>query len=297
MVPTDYETIMFTTVFTTAFFGLFRVSEVSTVLPVGRRRQHTVRVNDVMIYPDKSTIILRSSKTGQKPYLVELMQRSDNLCPVQAMVNYLALRPRSTGPLFVHIDGKPLMDDRFRTVIQKIFQHYRLPLDLYTGHGFHIGGPMFLFDQGLTNEEIKKHGRWSSNTFIQYLRPVPVFPWDCPSIQPVATPDTTGTPTLAMCVPTHVGAALTQHFKQTMPTAPKGPVTTGEDELIVVDDDLPQVETIDVLGKRVPLERARAILSVDPCKKPKNLAPKSTISESRTCACKAKVKKYSRFIN
>ena len=69
---------------------------------------------DSHINPGCMVVHIRRSKTD--PFgvgtTVYLGSTGDVLCPVKAMMAYLALRPSTPGPLFIFHDGKPLTQEQ-----------------------------------------------------------------------------------------------------------------------------------------------------------------------------------------
>ena len=110
----DFDTIMFWAVCCTAFFGFFRMGEV-TARTVDGSGEHCIRMEDVAVddhaNPTVVRINLRSSKTDQFGKGVEVFlgkTDGEELCPVAALLAYLAVRGGAEGPLFRLQDGRYL---------------------------------------------------------------------------------------------------------------------------------------------------------------------------------------------
>jgi hypothetical protein len=57
-------------------------------------------------------LLLKSSKTdqlGSGSKIVIGPQHGIEICPVKLLTSYLSVRPKVTGPLFCHYDGKPIL--------------------------------------------------------------------------------------------------------------------------------------------------------------------------------------------
>ena len=98
----EFDTIMLWVACCTAFFGFFRMGEITSLTVDGRTPGHCVMVEDVTVdsvhNPSVIKIHLRSSKTDQysRGVYVYLGRTGSELCPVSALLAYLAMRP---GPL------------------------------------------------------------------------------------------------------------------------------------------------------------------------------------------------------
>ena len=107
----DYDTIMLWAACCTAFFGFFRMGEVTSPTTDGRSLGHCVSVADVAIdnahNPSVIRIKLHSSKTDQFSQGVNIFlgRTGLDLCPVSALLAYLAVRGSEPGPLFKLSDG------------------------------------------------------------------------------------------------------------------------------------------------------------------------------------------------
>lgn len=117
----NYESILFSALFCTAFFGYFRIGELvqdSKVKP-----GHAIQVGDVRLSTSNSVIItLRHSKTDQegKGATITLVPASP-ICPIQHLNKYATLRPNSPGAFFIHLSGYPVTRYQAESVFNK---HY-----------------------------------------------------------------------------------------------------------------------------------------------------------------------------
>ena len=127
--------------FVTAYFGLFRIGEISA-------GDHPVLARDVHIgeNKDKLMFILRSSKThniGSKPQTVKLQALGDNkgkfshhVCPFWAVKQYLKVRPKYISgqeQFFVFGDRTPVSADKFRLILKKVLHTSGFDAELYSG--------------------------------------------------------------------------------------------------------------------------------------------------------------------
>ena len=170
----------------TAYFGLFRVGEL-TAAPGA----HQVLASDVHIgiNKDKILFILRSSKTHGKsssPQLIKITSsRQAQLkgwhqhlhlrppCLFALLQTYLSARENSKSynePFFVFKNRVPVTAAQFRASLKRCLKSSGFDDKLYTSHCFRIGRSCDLYKCGVSIENIKKLGRWKSNAVFQYLR-------------------------------------------------------------------------------------------------------------------------------
>ena len=157
---------------TAAFFGLLRASEFtcpsrSSTLP------STLMVNFVTIATDYSqaTFTLPFTKTDQFGLgtTIPLFPQRSPACPVSALVHYLAHCPQDNGPLFRFHDGAFLTRGNIVDMLRAAFPSQP---DLNT-HSFRIGGATTLANAGIPEYMIQIMGRWTSDSFLRYIRVPP----------------------------------------------------------------------------------------------------------------------------
>ena len=76
------------------------------------------------------------SRQGVDIFLGAIMA---DICPVQAMLQYLEVRSPSQGPLFVFQSGSPLTRSSLVFHVQAALQQANIPHKAYNGHSFRIG--------------------------------------------------------------------------------------------------------------------------------------------------------------
>ena len=185
-----YLKIMYKALFSMAYFGLFRIGELTT-------GEHTVRAKDVQLGSNKRKLlfILWTSKThgmDVKPQMIKITSSSkrckkykcnticnkDNKlsalpCPYELLRQYLQVRGSYTTDdkqFFVLSDHSPVTPQHARTCLKTILQQSSFRTDVYTVHGLRSGQACDLLKLGLSVETIKKIGWWKSNAVFRYLR-------------------------------------------------------------------------------------------------------------------------------
>ena len=124
---------------------------------------------------DNPTIIhltLRHSKTDifGAGVVTHLGRTHNTLCPVSALLAYLAIRPPTLGPLFLLESGAPLSRIMLVTSICQALTSTGLDVSRFNGHSFRIGAAMAASQAGLSDSAIKALGCWKSGTFNRYLK-------------------------------------------------------------------------------------------------------------------------------
>ena len=169
----EYETIMIWAACCTAFFGFFRIGEITEQ---STESCSGVEVSDVSVddleFPSTIRIHLRRSKTDQfnKGVNIYMGATGDELCPVSALLAYLAVRGKIDGPLFRFKDGRSLTREGFTSTVRSALSALGYDSSEYAGHSFRIGAATTAAEQGVEDSTIKMLGRWESSAFLLYVR-------------------------------------------------------------------------------------------------------------------------------
>ena len=135
-----------------------------------------VSVGDVAVddhsNPSLVRIHLRKSKTDQVGRGVDIyLGRTDeDLCPVAALLAYLALRGKEPGPLFKMSDGRFLTKQIFIAKVRAALSVLGYDCSSYAGHSFRIGAATTAAECGIEDSLIKILGRWESSAYQLYVR-------------------------------------------------------------------------------------------------------------------------------
>lgn len=168
--------LLFRAMFLVAFFGLFRIGEIT----FSQRGSHNVIMRkNLELHKNKQSnsfaiIHLHSYKhsLGQRAKIALKQQQTPSLCPVKALRKYLRHNPNLKGQLFSLPCGNPVSSSFFRQMLKKCVRICKLPSSQYTAHSFRIGGATHAFTQGLSASQIKQLGRWKSTAYLKYIRPI-----------------------------------------------------------------------------------------------------------------------------
>lgn len=157
-----------------AFFGFLRTGEFTVSDPAQVPR--VLAVSDVSVdsweNPKLVTLHLRSSKTDQYGEGVNicLARNHSDLCPVAAVLSYLAVRPPGPGPLLRTLDGADLKKATFIENLHRALVGAGINPSRYKGHSFRIGATTTAAAAGIPDSTIQMLGRWSSQAFRSYIR-------------------------------------------------------------------------------------------------------------------------------
>jgi len=166
----------------TAFFGFLRVGEMT--VPNVEEYDNTVHlsVGDVALdsrsNPTIVWLLIKQSKTDPFRMGAKLcLGRTESaICPVKAILPYLAVRGGTPGPLFIFEDGTPLTRDSFKTLLSTTLRVAGLDDAHYNTHSFRIGAATSAKMAGISDIHIQLLGRWKSSAYQGYIRmPTPVL--------------------------------------------------------------------------------------------------------------------------
>lgn len=172
----DYNTVCLWAACCTGFFAVLRSGEF-TCESWSAYNPSMLSLRDVVIdsrfKPSVIHLTLRQSKTDVfgAGVTIHLGRTGDILCPVSALLAYLAIRPPTPGPLFLLQSGNPLSRQALITAIRNALSSAGLDVSLFNGHSFRIGAATSAALAGVPDSTIKLMGRWRSSAFTRYLRP------------------------------------------------------------------------------------------------------------------------------
>ena len=172
----EHDIIMLWAAACLCFFGFFRSGEI-TIPSLGAfdPRVH-LSWGDVAVdnafNPSILQVSLKRSKCDQfgKGVQVFIGRTGDAICPVAAMLAYLASRGSSMGPLFHFADKQPLTKAKFTDHIRQVLREIGLPYQDFAGHSFRIGAATAAAKAGVEDSTIRTLGRWNSSAFLVYIR-------------------------------------------------------------------------------------------------------------------------------
>ena len=111
--------------------------------------------------PSMIKVRIKQSKTDPFRQGVDLyLGKTDkDICPVRAILPYLALCGNQPGPLFMGTDGKMLTCQTFSSELDHILSKLMLDRGSYNTHSFQIGAATSAMEAGILETQIKMLGR------------------------------------------------------------------------------------------------------------------------------------------
>ena len=174
--PTDYQSIMLWAACCTAFFGFLRVGEMTVPSQKAYDNSVHLSLDDVALdsrsNPTIIWLTIKQSKTDPFRMGVNLCLgiTASVVCPVKAVLPYLAIRGSAPGPLFAFEDGTPLTRTQFKTLLSATLKLAGLDDSQYNTHSFRIGAATSAKMAGITDLHIQQLGRWKSSAYQGYIK-------------------------------------------------------------------------------------------------------------------------------
>ncbi len=171
----DPDTTMMWAACCVAYYGFLRAGEFTVPSDNGYDPGAHLGKRDVAFNrlkkPSMMRVTIRQSKTDPFRKGIELFigRTATDLCPVEAMLQYLLVRRVGEGPLFWLADGKPLTRSRFVDRVRGALAEAGLKEAEYGGHSFRIGAATTAAEKGLGDALIKTLGRWRSRQNTQCM--------------------------------------------------------------------------------------------------------------------------------
>ena len=169
----QYRITLFRAMCSLAFFAFLRVGEITATrasAPPLQIHQLTKLLNPAReVVGIKLTFHDFKHNYNQRPFSL-VVNRQDNHCPVQLILDYLALRGNAAGAIFLTIQGTPVPRVLFADLLCQTIKYCGLDPSCYKGHSFRIGAASYAADRGFSDAQIRIQGRWKSNAFLKYIR-------------------------------------------------------------------------------------------------------------------------------
>ena len=170
------DSIMLWAASCSGFFGFLRAGEFTTPSLQAYDASVHLSLSDLAVdsHSSPSMVRLRIKQSKTDPFRqgvdVFLGATHADICPVVAMLQYLAVRTPSPGPLFVFQSGAPLTRASLVSHLRAALQKAGIPHSAYSGHSFRIGAATSAAQCGLEDSLIQTLGRWKSAAYKVYIR-------------------------------------------------------------------------------------------------------------------------------
>lgn len=161
---------------TLAFFGCLRSGELTVPSRAAFDPSIHLTAMDIAVdsHNDPSILQLRLKQSKTDPFRTGVMvyvgKTNSTLCPVSAVLAYMAARPADPGPLFRFADGSPLTRQALVRKLRGALRQLDINPDLFSGHSFRIGAATAAHRAGIDEATIRMLGRWESDAVLRYIR-------------------------------------------------------------------------------------------------------------------------------
>ena len=172
----DFDVVMLWGACCLGFFAFLRAGEFTVPSRAAYDPSVHLSVEDVAIdsraAPSIIRLRLKQSKTDpfRRGVDIHLGKTDSDLCPVTAVLAYLAIRGSAPGPLFLFRDGATLSRGRLVSEVRGALAASGHDPARYSGHSFRIGAVTAAASRGLEDSTIQTLGRWRSDAYKQYLK-------------------------------------------------------------------------------------------------------------------------------
>ena len=129
----------------TGFLGFLRAGEFTVQSPQAYDPEANLSIGDLTLdshqYPSLIRLHIKQSKTDpfRQGVHIYLGATGADVCPVQALIQYIAVRNPEPGPLFQFSSGRPLTKSTLASHLHAALQEAGVVFNQYNGHSFRIG--------------------------------------------------------------------------------------------------------------------------------------------------------------
>ena len=170
-----YEIALYKSMYSLAFYACLRIGEITSKSSL---LDHNLQLSDVQFISYRNQwqhdilITFRSFKHST-PHKIHQLQVQDSqpIKPVSLLSAFLKHRGPKHGPLFMWQDSHPVSYNQFVSTLRDALRFTGHSTTDYTSHSFRIGRATLAMEQGFSDLQIMKLGRWSSSAHLKYLRP------------------------------------------------------------------------------------------------------------------------------
>lgn len=173
---TDHNAMMIWAAMATCFFGFLRAGEVCCPSASDYDPTWHLCVSDLALdnhsAPTRLFINIKASKTDpfRQGVTITLGKTGQQLCPMSAILPYVAVRGADPGPLFRFADGAFLTREKFVSEVRQRLIAAKIDPAPYSGHSFRIGAATTAARAGMDATMIQTLGRWKSAAYQLYIQ-------------------------------------------------------------------------------------------------------------------------------
>ena len=172
----NFDCVMLWAAFCLGFFGFLRSGEFTVPSDTAFEPNTHLTFEDIAVdshtNPTLLSVHLKRSKTDPFRQGVDICigRTSNDLCPLSAILAYMALRGPGPGPLFRFADRRPLTRARLVQELRQVLAEVGICTSQFSGHSFRIGAATTAAAKGLEDSTIKMLGRWESSAYTTYIK-------------------------------------------------------------------------------------------------------------------------------
>jgi hypothetical protein len=172
-----YMCTMYIAMYTLMVFALLRVGEVTCTnqnLTSNIIMREAITKTTANARGPALLLTLRNFEhsTGHATQIVLCKELDTRVCPVAALMNYLALGGDFPGALFLNECSMLISRNKFVSHLNTLLGMTEIDVmtTTYKCHSFRIGGACLAAERGYSDAQIRRLGRWKSDAFKKYLR-------------------------------------------------------------------------------------------------------------------------------
>ena len=177
LVDNQYDRFLIKALFLTTYYACLRAGEIVTSV----KTDHTLTLSQIVKHKSSYGIRFESYKHSKSckdsadsnsrlPLYIVSSVPGSKYCPVVALYDFLKIRGKGAGPIFVDKHGKNIKRDLLAKWIKSGVELCNRSPANYNTHSIRIGRATQLADEGYSDEAIRTTGRWKSNAFKKYIR-------------------------------------------------------------------------------------------------------------------------------
>ena len=152
----SYHNILMWAACSLAFFGFLCCNEFTVPSQTSYGPATHLSYNDITMNDCPCLVVIFIKKSKADPFCrgttITLGATQDMLCPVKALIPYLARRGSQAGPLFICENQHFLTQQVFQSHLMKLLQDLNLDSSCYNTHSFRIGAATSVEAAGLIIE-------------------------------------------------------------------------------------------------------------------------------------------------
>ena len=172
----NFDYIMLWAACCLCYYGFLRSGEITVPSETGYDSGVHLNMADISVdnaeNPTVVKVKIKASKTDQFRKGVDLFigRTYNQLCPIEALMAYIAVRGQEEGLFFQFKNNRLLTKGRFVTGLRDALTTAGIDAKKFAGHSFRIGAATTAAKNGISADKIQTLGRWESSAYLLYIR-------------------------------------------------------------------------------------------------------------------------------